>query len=347
MKRKKLNVVLVYNSLIPPSAEVTGDLGSTAELRSMIRHMAAELRSIGHKVTILPLGRDLFAFHRSLRKIKPDVVFNQYDDVVHGALYEMRAAALISMLGYPMTGSPPQTLGLARYKYVCASLLQGAGIPVPGNSELIDKLGMVDARSWDFPLIVQPCREDAGIGLDRQSVVSTKKALKEKVRWVMKEFRQPALVQRFMPGREFTVGIVGGKRLRVLPLMEIDFSGLPPDIPPILSYAAKWQENTPEFNGTTEICPAEVDPELARQICRTAIMAFRVVGGWGYGRVDMRLDENDVPRVLEVNCNASLEDDNGLARMAKVAGIDYSQLLQLVIEAALDRPPFDVILPMD
>ncbi len=347
MKRKRLNVALVYNSLVPTLVEASGDLGSTAELRCMIRSMASDIRSLGHRVTILPLGQDLLSFHRRLRKIKPDVVFNQYDDVVHGALYEMRAAALISMLGYPMTGSPPQALGLARYKYVCASLLQGAGIPVPENTELIDKISMVDSRSWKFPLIVQPCREDAGIGLDRRSVVDTKKALKEKVRWVVKEFRQPALVQRFLSGREFTVGIIGGRRLRVLPLTEIDYSELQTDIPPILSYAAKWLENTPDFKGTAEICPAEVEPELARQICRTAILAFQVVGGWGYGRVDIRLDENDVPRVLEVNCNAALEDDNGLARQAKVAGIDFPHLLQLVIEAALDRPPFDVVLPMD
>lgn len=346
MERRRLNVVLIYNSLVPSATELPEDLGSTAELRRMIRHMARAIKSRGHRVTILPLEQDLFSFHRRLRKLNPDVVFNQYDDVVHGALYEMRAAALISMLGYPMTGSPPLAIGLARYKFICASLLQGAGVPIPEDTELIDKVNSISSRSWKFPLIVQPCREDAGIGLDRQSVVNTKKALREKVRWVLQEFHQPALVQRFLPGREFNVGIIGGRRLRVLPLAEVDYSGLTADIPPIMSYAAKWLENTPEYKGTDIVCPAVVEPELARRISRTALLAFQAVGGWGYGRVDMRLDENNVPRVLEVNCNASLEDGIGLARQARVAGIGYPQLLQQIIDAALERPPFDVVLTM-
>lgn len=346
MPRNRLNIALIYNALVPAATEPSEDMGSTAELRRMIRHMARAIKSRGHRVTVLPLEQDLFSFHRRLRKLNPDVVFNQYDDVVHGALYEMRAAALISMLGYPMTGSPPLAIGLARYKFICASLLQGVGVPIPEDTELIDRVSTVNGRSWNFPLIVQPCREDAGIGLDRQSVVYTKKAMREKVRWVLKEFKQPALVQRFLPGREFNVGIIGGRRLRVLPLAEVDYSGLPPDIPPIMSYAAKWLENTPENKNTKIVCPAEVEPELARKISRTALLAFQAVGGWGYGRVDMRLDQNNIPRVLEVNCNASLEDGIGLARQARVAGIEYPQLLQHIIDAALERPPFDVVLPM-
>jgi len=312
----------------------------------MIHDMARVLRSLHHRVTVLPLAHDLFAFQRRLRRLNPDVVFNQYDDVVHGALYEMRFAAMVRMMGYPLTGSPALALGLSRYKHMAASLLHGSGIPIPPYTVLVEKVGDVNGRKWKFPLIVQPSQEHAGIGLDRDSVVYTKKALCQQVRQILQAYNQPALVQQFLPGREFNVGIVGGKRPRVMPLAEVDYEELPSEIPPIMSYAAKWIETSVEYKKTSIICPAEVEPELAHQLRDIAMRAFRAVGTWGYGRVDIRLDEAGQPRVLEVNCNASLEEGIGLARSAERAGISYRQLIQMVLDAALEGPPYDVSVPM-
>ena len=219
-------------------------------------------------------------------------VFNQYDDVVHGALYEMRFAAMVRMMGFPLTGSPALALGLSRYKHMSASLLHGTGIPIPPCTELLERVGDVDRYEWRFPLIVQPSQEHAGIGLDRDSIVQSKKALREQVRRIVQTYSQPALAQLFLPGREFNVGIVGGKRARVMPLAEVNYEELPSDIPPIMSYAAKWIETSVEYKKTSVICPAAVEPELARQVSDIAMRAFRAVGAWGYGRVDIRLDED-------------------------------------------------------
>ena len=239
--KRRLHIAVVYNGDRECGPDRPEDRGSTADLRLMIRRMARALRSVGYRVTVLPLARDLFAFQRKLRRLAPDVVFNQYDDVIHGALYEMRLPALVRMMGYPVTGSPALAIGLTRYKHMTAILLQGAGIRIPPCTELVERVGDVDRHKWQFPLIVQPSQEHAGMGLDRDSVVHSKKALREKVRQVLAEYRQPACVQAFLPGREFHVGMVGGRRLRVLPLGEPDYSRLPPHIPPIMSYAAKWR----------------------------------------------------------------------------------------------------------
>jgi D-alanine-D-alanine ligase len=308
--------------------------------------VAHVLRKVGYRVTVVSLANDLFAFQRRLRRLRPDVVFNQYDDVVHGAFYEMRVAALIQMMGFPMTGSPALALGLGRYKHMCSSLLHGAGIPVPPHTELLERVGDVDRRPFEFPLIVQPSHEHAGVGLDRHSVVRTKKDLRHKVREILQTFAQPALVQRFLPGREFSVSLLGGRKLRVLPLAEVDYSELPPEIPPIMSYAAKWMETSVEYRKTRVICPAEVEPELARDISAIAMHAFRALGGWGYGRVDIRLDENRRPHVLDVNCNSSIEEGVALARSAEKTGIEYPQLLRQIVKIALEGPPFDVGVPM-
>ena len=176
---KRLHIAIVYNDCAAAEPEAPEDQGGTAQLRQEIRHIERALRSLGYRVTVVPLAQDLLFFQRKLRRMKPDVVFNQYDDVVHGALYEMSVAALVSMLGYPMTGSSALALGLTRYKCVCANLLHGAGIPIPAQTELIERIGDVDRCRWTFPLIVQPSQEDAGIGLERDSVVHTKKALKD------------------------------------------------------------------------------------------------------------------------------------------------------------------------
>ncbi|MER3417323.1 MAG: hypothetical protein C4297_14105 [Gemmataceae bacterium] len=343
---KGLHVALIYNALESGLPEAPEDRSGTADLRRTIRLIARTLRRLGHRVTVVPIGSDFLGFQRKLRRLHPDVVFNQYDDVVHGALYEMHVAAIVRMLGFPMTGSPSLALGLSRYKYMTMSLLAGAGLPVPPDTVLLETVSAVDAHRWQFPILVQASQEHAGVGLDRDSVVYTKKAMREKVRYILQHYRQPALAQHFLPGREFNVGLVGGHRLRVLPLAEVDYSQLPPNIPPIMSYAAKWLENTEEYQKTSVICPASVEPALAEEIGRLAVRAFRAVGGWGYGRVDIRLDEGGRPCVLEVNCNPCLDEGMGLARSAERAGISYPQLLQIILKAALERPSFDMDLSL-
>lgn len=346
VRSKSLHVALVYNSCMLGTPDEASDTSGMSELRLMIRRMASVLRRLKHRVTVLPLAQNLLSFQHRLRRLRPDVVFNQYDDVVHGALYEMRVAALVRMLGFPMTGSPALALGLTRSKYMTASLLHGVGIPIPPRTELLERVGDVDRHPWQFPVIVQASQEHAGIGLERDSVVTSKKALRNKVRHILRTYKQPALVQRFLHGREFNVGILGGRKPCVLPLAEVNYSQLPPEIPPIMSYAAKWLENSVEYRKTSVICPAVVEPDLAREIGRTALRAFRAVSGWGYGRVDIRLDGNGQPRVLEVNCNPSLEEDVALARSAAASGISYPQLLQSIINAAFEHTPFDVEVPM-
>jgi D-alanine-D-alanine ligase len=343
---KNLKIALIYNAFTAGDVESPIDHGGSWSLRRQMQNMARALRNIGHEARVIPVTQDFTAFQTRLLAMRPDVVFNQYDDVVHGALYEMRIAALVRILGFPLTGCPALGLALTRYKYMCASLLQGVGIPIPPNTVLLEKIGDVDRHSWSFPVIVQPGQEHAGIGLERNSILHTKKDLRLKVRHILSTYRQPALVQGFLTGREFNVGLVGGKRMRVLPLAEVDYSQLPAAIPPIMSYAAKWEENTEEYQKTSVICPAKVAPELAETISSTAIRAFRAVGGWGYGRVDIRLDAEGVPRVLEVNCNPLLDRGVGIARSAERAGISYGDLMQIIIKAAIEGPPFDLSLPL-
>ncbi len=130
-------------------------------------------------------------------------------------------------------------------------------------------------------------------------------------------------------------------------LAEVDYSKLPDEIPPIMSYAAKNMENTVEYKNTSVVCPAQnIEPEVAARIGQVAARAFRAVGGWGYGRVDIRLDAEGNPKVLDINCNPLLDEGVGLARSAEKAGLSWSKLLKLIVNAAMEQVPHDINLPM-
>ena len=143
------------------------------------------------------------------------------------------------------------------------------------------------------------------------------------------------LVQRFITGREVNVGILGS---HVLPIAEIDFSAMPDEYWRIVSYRSKWQTGSDEDLGSVPHCPADLPEALTAEIERIALAAWRVVGGQGYGRVDMRIDDAMRPWILEVNANPDFSPTAGLARMARTAGIDYASMVRVVCEQALQHP---------
>src|SRR5213080_1258212 len=185
----------------------------------------------------------------------------------------------------------------------------------------------------DFPLpaIVKPAAEDASAGLDRGSVVTDRKALRARVAAMTEQFDE-VLVQEYVAGREFNVGLVGS---RTLPISEIDFARMPEGAWPILTYAGKWDAGSADDLGSVPVCPAAIPQKLADKLVKLAEAAWRILQGKGYGRVDLRVDEQGRAWVLDVNPNPDLNDDAGLSRMAKAAGWDYAELVRRVAEVAL------------
>jgi D-alanine-D-alanine ligase len=142
------------------------------------------------------------------------------------------------------------------------------------------------------------------------------------------------LVQRYVDGREINVGIVGDE---VLPISEIDFGAMPRGKWRIVTYQSKWEVGSEEDIGSAPRCPADLPPKLAAEVRRIALAAWRLVGGHGYGRVDMRIDSSGKPWILEVNANPDIAPDAGLARMASVVGIEYPALVRTMCELGLER----------
>ena len=237
------------------------------------------------------------------------------------------------------TGAPAFVLGSCLNKARTKEILAFHGIKtarfaiVKNIGELQEDLGL------KYPLIVKPSREDASTGIDNGSVVEDLAALKKKVRGIFSEYDQPALIEEYINGRELNVAIVGNKRPIVFPISEIDFSGLPANYPKIVTYNAKWMQGTIEYTGTVGVCPAPIPAELEKKVKEIALKCYKAMGLRDYGRVDLRIDKNLVPYVLEVNPNPDLSDDAGFARSARTYGMSFEDTVAKIVEYALERMP--------
>jgi D-alanine-D-alanine ligase len=283
----------------------------------------------GNAVVRIPVMTDGRWIER-IRRGKFDVAFNMCEGIDGVAELEPPVIGVLELFGVPYTGASSYTTSLCLRKHVVNALLAHADLPVPPWIT-IRRGGRI--RSVGYPAIIKPAAEDASIGVEQRSVVRTSRALKARAEAMLVSF-DDVIVQRYIEGRELNVGILGDT---ALPIAEIDFSTMPKGLWPIVTYRSKWDTGSEEDLGSVPKCPAELPARVANEVRRVALEAWKQVGGQGYGRVDMRLDPNGQPWVLEVNANPDIAPDAGLARMARVAGIDYDTLVRTICELGISR----------
>ena len=287
------------------------------------------LQDEGDTVVRIPVLTDGKWIDR-LKRGKFDVAFNMCEGIDGVAELEPPVIGVLELFGIPYSGSSSYTTSLCLRKHVVNALLSCSGLPVPPWITLRrgDRV-----RSVGYPAIVKPAAEDASIGVEQRSVVRTARALKSRVEAMLVSF-DDVVVQRYIDGRELNVGILGDT---VLPISEIDFTTMPKDLWPIVTYRSKWDTGSVEDLGSVPRCPAELPQRVVNEVGRVAIAAWKLVGGHGYGRVDLRLDADMRPWILEVNANPDIATDAGFANMAKVAGIEYSTLVRTICELGIAR----------
>jgi len=297
--------------------------------------VAAALTALGQRPVLVAFGTDPAAFLTELQAARPELIVNLCEGVWGDSHRELHAAALLELTGLPVTGSPPLCLGLTQDKLRTKELLLANGLPTPRH--LVARCGepLPTAADLNFPLMVKPRSEDASQGITDASVVDDVTALQAQVAYVHRSYRQDALIEEFIAGREFNAAILGNDdHAVVLPLSEIRFD--PALARPIVSYAGKWLEDSPAWLGTVPVCPAELADAEAAAVRAVAQAAFRVMGCRDYARVDIRLRAG-VPYLLEVNANPDISPGAGLARSAAAFGLDYPALIGRIIDAARRR----------
>ncbi len=182
---------------------------------------------------------------------------------------------------------------------------------------------------------MKPALEDASVGIDQGSVVDDHDRLNDRVAFLLERYGPPVLIERYVAGREFNVSLIEVPELRVLPLSETVFPTHSSVPWPILTYQAKWEPGTNDFETIQTCSPADVAPELGRRIEEVARAAFRIVGCRGYGRVDVRVTPAGEIYVIEVNPNSDLSPLAGLATGLEAAGLTWPQFIVDLVRTAM------------
>lgn len=298
--------------------------------------IADALKKGGCEVT--KIQADAEAYERLMR-LKPQIVFNMAEGL-HGESRRSHIPAILEMLRIPYTGSGPLTLAISLDKGLTHQLLSVEDIPSPSFQVFTaadERLG----EELGFPLVVKPVAEGSSKGIRSNSLVRDEEALRKQVSWVIETYEQPAIVEEFLPGREFTVSLIGNDNPTVLPIVEILLENLPSGSSPLYSYEAKWIWDTPENPLGIFKCPAEIPSKLGEEISRLAVKTFKVLHCKDICRIDMRLDKDGKPRVLEVNPLPGMIPDpeahSCLPEAANIAGYTYDQLICTILWHALKR----------
>jgi D-alanine-D-alanine ligase len=329
------HVVVAYNVVDDLGRGDARDLVAAQEVIQTARDIAAALQSAGCGASLLPV-RALEDLRTGLAGHAPagTLVFNLCEDVGGRTEDEPEVPRLLHALHFHYTGATPQTLITCLDKARTKRILQAQDVPTPAFQVCRSPRAAVRVP---FPAIVKPVAEDASLGITADSVVTCSEQLRRQVAYVIDSYHQPALVEAFIAGREFNVGVWGNGTPSVLPLAELEFGDWP-ELERILHYVAKWDEESPEYAATMPRCPADVDDELAGTIRDVALRAYQLLECQDYARVDLRVRDG-VPYVLEVNPNPCLAANAGFARAARAAGYDYAGMAAQIVRWAWARPP--------
>jgi len=297
--------------------------------------------SLGHTASYFPI--DATIYHRlEAAKENIDLIFN-FAEGIRGADREAQIPMLAEILGIPYTGPGPLASALILNKSKAKEIWLAHGLST-ASYQVVDSPTFSLSKHLHFPLIVKPNNEGSGIGIKHNSIVHTPSELKIAVNNILSLYRQSALVETYLPGREFTVGLIGnGDDLLTLPIIEINFAALPQGAPAIDSFEAKFVYGATGAAPMheTEFCPAPVTKPLGKKIIQLAKDAYTTIGCCDFGRVDIRLDAKGAPHVLEINHPPGLmsdpEESSFFTIAGRAAGYDFPTLMGKIINSARKR----------
>lgn len=297
----------------------------------------AALKKRGHQPRYLCLdGRKRTL--KALAGAAVDVIFNLTESYGGDDTKDIHIAAYLDLLGFPYTGSGPAGLFLAQDKAVAKRLFSFHGIRTPQFASVYQgRLQWSD--HIEFPVIVKPKREDGSIGIQFNAVVESIKELMERIDALHADLDSPVMIEEYIEGREFYVGVLGNDPPAALPIVEMDLSELPAGKPRIAGTEVKWERGTTAYRKSNLKIPTDLDEEVVSEIQQTAINACRALEVRDYARVDMRLTPGGKLYTLEVNPNPWLHASAEFAMAARESGRDYATLVEEIVGMAVARAP--------
>lgn len=340
---RKEKILVCYNEPVVYYDNYTGknddgnfiDL-SESEFFTHLNSIEQILKNNFENVALLALKKDFNENISNIEQFDPDIIYNFVESIEGKAEFEVFVAGLFDILDIQYTGNTGLTLANCLNKNRAKQILSSYSIPTP-EYKIISSYEEINDINLNFPLILKLNNEDASIGISEESVVRDKESLIKRLCFLFGNYKQSIIIEEYIEGREFNVSILNDE---VLPISEIDFTGLPDTLPRIVTYEAKWSEDSIYYSHTTPVCPANIGNELKTILENIALKAYYALECRDYARVDIRLNSSNNPYVIEVNPNPDISEESGFVRAAEAAGIGYEELIVRLANLAIERKEY-------
>lgn len=336
MRRLRI-LVLMHEDLVPPDELNGHDLSKVGWKTEY--DVVSTLRKLGHEVHPLGVKSDLGVIRTAIEAWRPHIAFNLLEEFDGISVYDQNVVSYLELLHVPYTGCNPRGLMLARDKALTKKVLSYHRIPYPDFMVVPQSRSVKRPKELTFPLIVKSLSEEASLGISQASIVEDDEKLKERVAFIHHSVGTGALVERYIEGREFYVGIIGNGHIQVLPVWELVMDKLPEDARRIATQRVKWSRKYQDKYGITSEEATNLPAGKAEEIQHMAKRVYRALGLSGYARIDVRMDAEGIVYVLEANPNPQIAHDEDFADSAEKADYSYKDLLQELLNVGLRWQP--------
>jgi D-alanine-D-alanine ligase len=339
VKRYRI-LLMVHEQLVPPE-DIEGLSEKEIDVFRSEYDVYSTLYNLGHEVRVVGISDRLSKLRKTVKEWKPHVVFNLVQEFSGITSYEHYVVAYLEMIRQQYTGCNPRGLMLSRDKVLTKQLLAWHRIATPAFHLFPFGVRFMEPKKGKlvFPLFVKSATEDASVGIAQASIVEDMHRLRERVEFIHDRVQSDALVEEYIEGREFYVGVLGNKRLTTLPIWEIDFGTLAEKRSGIATSRVKWDRGYQAKHGI-KTGPAKGLPKAeADKLARLAKRIYRALHMCGFARLDLRMRQDGKVFLLEANANPDLTRGEDLAESAASVGINYDKLISRIVSLGMSYMP--------
>lgn len=334
MARNK-QILLIYNLEESTAWGEEKDLIALEETSVTSGHIYRALHELGHKVIRFPIQGTLDELRRQLGRYpsKDTFVFNNCDGFNGINMGSVDVLGVVEEMGFAHSGAPASAVRRCTDKILAKECLSEAGIPTPAY-QVIENPSI--PLLVELPVIVKPCREDGSVGINEKSVATNAESALQRSAYIIAKYHQPALVEKFIPGRELSLSLWGNSPISVLPVSEQDYGAVPDSNQHLLTYDSKWLPDSFLYQNVKTVCPASLSQTEHSLIVQTGKQVFDAIGLRDFARVDFRL-QNGIPWVIDVNDIPDLSPESGFPFSARAAGMGYNDMIRNILDICFQR----------
>lgn len=316
----------------PPDPNDPVDANAELDSVQTVENLCKALESRGHRIKRIGNAKNLLA---QIEHLDVDIIFNICEGVA-GRSRESQVPVLLEMFGIPYVGSDGLTMGITLDKIAAKRCFMAEGIPTPRFFTARSSDRLKELNSIGFPLMVKPSREGSSKGLSDKSRVTDLESLKRQIDMINQAYRQPALVEEFIRGTEFTVAVIGNEHPQAMPVVQVSIDGMRDLGDDFYTFSRLLTPDRVQY-----LCPADISKNLEQELKDIAVRVYNCVECLDFGRVDFRVDEQGNPYVLEINPLPCLAVNDVFFFTAKAVGFTYEEIINHIFELALARYGLD------